>query len=59
MGALTLVRLEGAEVRTKFKLAQRTSGEIRDAIVRGLRTRGEGPDGLTLDLLEEYRPRSK
>lgn len=56
MEALTLVRIEGADIRTKFKLAQRTRKQDRDAIVRGLRACGKEQDARTGDLLERSRP---
>jgi predicted FMN-binding regulatory protein PaiB len=57
MAALTLIRIEAAEVRTKFKLAQRTSENDRHAIVTELRRRGEGHDARTGDVIEWHRPK--
>ena len=56
MAALTLIRIEASEIRTKFKLAQRTGEKDRQAIVTGLRNRGEGHDARTSDVIERHRP---
>ena len=54
MAALTLIRIEPVEIRTKFKLGQRTSAGDRAAIVRAMRERGEGHDRRTSDILERH-----
>ena len=54
MAALTLIRLEPVEIRTKFKLGQHTGEESRAAIVKGMRHRAEGQDIRTADLLERH-----
>lgn len=52
MAALTLVRITPTEIRTKFKLGQRTGAADREAIVRALRERGEGADLRTGEMIE-------
>lgn len=54
MAALTLVRIQPVEIRTKFKLAQRTSAEDRATIVKAMRERAEGQDLRTSDILERH-----
>lgn len=56
MAALTLIRIEATDVRSKFKLAQRTSDADRAAIVRELQRRSEGDDVRTGAALERHRP---
>ena len=56
MAALTLVRITPTEIRTKFKLAQRTGKDDRDTIVRALRARGDTSDERTADAIEKHRP---
>jgi predicted FMN-binding regulatory protein PaiB len=52
MAALTLIRIEAQEIRTKFKLAQRTSVEDRAEIVRQLRERADVRDLKSADAIE-------
>ena len=52
MAALTLVRITPTEIRTKFKLGQRTGAGDREAIVRAMRERNEGVDARTSDIIE-------
>lgn len=53
MAALTMVRIEAQEIRSKFKLAQRTDEDDRAAIVRQLRQRGDARDLRTADGIED------
>ena len=52
MAALTLVRIEAKDIRSKFKLAQRTSEEDRGEIVRQLRESADARARRTVDALE-------
>jgi predicted FMN-binding regulatory protein PaiB len=52
MAALTLIRIEPEEIRSKFKLGQRTSAADRGAIVRQLRERGDAHDARTGEAIE-------
>ena len=52
MAALTLVRITPTDIRTKFKLGQRTSQGDRESIVRGLRDRNENGDARTGEIIE-------
>ena len=52
MAALTLVRITPTDIRTKFKLGQRTSQGDRESIVRGLRDRNENGDARTSEIIE-------
>lgn len=54
MAALTLIRIQGVEIRTKFKLGQRTSAAHRSAIVDALRARAEGADRRTAEVIERH-----
>lgn len=53
IGRLTLVRVRGTALRSKFKLAQRTGREDRGAIVRGLEERGGEQDARTARLIDQ------
>ena len=53
MRALTLIRIEAQDIRSKFKLAQRTSVEDRGAIVRQLRDGANARDLRTADAIDE------
>jgi uncharacterized protein len=52
MAALTMVRIDAQEIRSKFKLAQRTGDDERGEIVRQLRGRAEPRDLRTVDAIE-------
>jgi predicted FMN-binding regulatory protein PaiB len=52
MAALTLIRIEAQEIRSKFKLAQRTSEDDRNEIVRQLRERSTLHDHRTGQAIE-------
>jgi len=52
MAALTLVRIDAQDIRSKFKLAQRTSEEDRAEIVRQLRERADARDLKSVDAIE-------
>ena len=52
---LTVVRVRGTSVRSKFKLAQRTGREERQQIVNGLVQRGGPLDKRTAELIEKAR----
>jgi hypothetical protein len=47
MAALTVIRIDARDIRSKFKLGQRTSEEERTAIMRELRERAGARDLLT------------
>ena len=51
MAALTLVRIDAQDIRSKFKLAQRTSEVDRGQIVRQLRERADPRDHRTVDAI--------
>jgi uncharacterized protein len=53
MAALTMVRIEAQEIRSKFKLAQRTGEEDRAEILRQLRERADARDLRTVDAIEK------
>jgi predicted FMN-binding regulatory protein PaiB len=50
---LSVVRVQGASVRSKFKLAQRTNRESRRQILEGLVRRGGEVDQRTAELIDE------
>ena len=50
---LSVVRVRGTFVRSKFKLAQRTGRESRELILRGLEGRGTPLDERTAKLIEK------
>jgi predicted FMN-binding regulatory protein PaiB len=52
MAALTMVRIDATDIHSKFKLAQRTGEEDRDAIIRHLRERADPRDQRTVDAIE-------
>lgn len=56
MARLTVVRVRGASLRSKFKLAQRTGRESRGQILQGLEGRGRPIDERTAELIEKATP---
>jgi hypothetical protein len=56
MARLTIVRVRGNSLRSKFKLAQRTGRESRAQILEGLAGRGGPLDGRTAKLIGEGIP---
>ena len=59
MAALTLIRIEAQDIRSKFKLAQRTSDEDRAEIVRQLSQRADARDLRTVDAIEKANQEKK
>jgi predicted FMN-binding regulatory protein PaiB len=59
MAALTLVRIEAQDIRSKFKLAQRTSEEDRGKIVRQLRERADARDLPSVEAIEKANRESR
>jgi transcriptional regulator len=53
IGRLTIVRVRGTSLRSKFKLAQRTGREDKAAIHRGLEERRGDLDARTLRLIDQ------
>jgi predicted FMN-binding regulatory protein PaiB len=53
IGRLTIVRVRGTALRSKFKLAQRTGREDKAAIVRGLEERRGELDARTAQLIDQ------
>jgi transcriptional regulator len=53
---LAVVRVRGSSVRSKFKLAQRTSRESRRQILQGLEHRGGELDKRTSELIDRAVP---
>jgi predicted FMN-binding regulatory protein PaiB len=56
MARLTVVRVHGTSIRSKFKLAQRTGRESRAQILQGLEGRGRPLDGRTAELIGKATP---
>ena len=56
MTRLTVVRIRGTSLRSKFKLAQRTGREPRAQILQGLERRGRPVDERTAELIVKATP---